>query len=243
MDYFEDIYCRRLNRYGLNYQSRVQTQREREFEVYLTRSVYRIDFEYMDDIHPATLEPNKQNNTEIVAYLLTRVSLDIPNGTILMLSNKNGELKPWMIYWLEEIRASGYNRYTILKMTNLISWKDRAGNIQTSWAYMYGQEDNMLKDELQSRSRMDSLYKENLKDSFFVLPTNEFLRKDDYIEIGEGTLKEAFRVTGYDIHSTKGVEFVTVDPVYLRDNTPPPERTENTPKEDDDFHWLEWGEH
>ena len=35
--------------------------------------------------------------------------------------------------------------------------------------------------------------------SFFVMPTTEFIRKDDYIEIGDGALKEAYRVTGYDI--------------------------------------------
>jgi hypothetical protein len=87
---------------------------------------------------------------------------------------------------------------------------------------MYGQEDNMIKDELRSRSRMDTLYGENLKSSFFIMPTNEFLRKDDYLEIGQGVLREAFRVTGYDIHSTPGVEYVTVDPVYLRDHTPAP---------------------
>jgi hypothetical protein len=84
---------------------------------------------------------------------------------------------------------------------------------------MYGQQDNMLKDEIRSRSRMDAIYGENLKSSFFVMPTTEFIRKDDYLEIGEGALKEAYQVTGYDINSTPGVEYVTVDPVYLRDNS------------------------
>jgi hypothetical protein len=31
-----------------------------------------------------------------------------------------------------------------------------------------------------------------------VIPTNVDLRKDDYFEIGEGNLLEAYRVTGYD---------------------------------------------
>lgn len=98
----------------------------------------------------------------------------------------------------------------------------------------------MLKDELRSRSRMDTLYTENLKTSFFILPTNEFLSKDDYLEIGEGKLKEAYRVTGYDIQSTPGVEYVTVDPVYLRDHTPAPEIQ---PGEDPaDYYWLNGGE-
>ena len=48
-------------------------------------------------------------------------------------------------------------------MTHYITWKDREGLWRTSWAYMYGQQDNMLKDEIRSRSRMDTIYAENLK--------------------------------------------------------------------------------
>ena len=239
-NYYEDIYLKRLNRYGYDYQTRIQGQRERVFEDKLLKSVYRVDFEYDGELHPATLERYKQDETQLMQYLLTRVSLNLPNGTILMIPDKDDKLQPWLVYWLESIKASGYNRYIVLKMTHFITWKDRAGREQTSWCYMYGQEDNMLKDELKSRSRVDTLYTENLKMSFFIMPTNEFIRKDDYLEIGEGVLKEAYRVTGYDIHSTPGVEYVTIDPVYLRDHTPIPEqKPEDNP---DDLYWLTGGE-
>ena len=239
MNYFEDVYLKRLNRYGCDYQSRIQGQRERDFENKLLKSVYRVDFAYGGAMHPGTLERYKQNETEIMQYLLTRVSLDIPNGTILMIPDKNKIERPWMIYWLEEIKASGYNRYVVLKMTHYIAWRDRNDILRGTWSYMYGQEDNMLKDEIRSRSRMDAIYGENLKSSFFVIPTNEYVRKDDYLEIGEGALKEAYRVTGYDIQSTPGVEYVTVDPVYLRDNSEIPVQTE----EDDpaQFFWFNGG--
>ena len=234
-----DIYLKRLNRYGNDYQTRTQNKRERDFENYLLKSVYRIEFEYDTKINPATFERYKQDETETLHYLLTRVDVNIPNGTVLMLPNKDDELKPWMVYYLEAIKASGYNRYVVLKMTHFLNWKDREGNSRSSWAYMYGQVDNMLKDELQSRSRSDARYTENLKGSFFVLPTNEYLRKDDYLEVGEGALKEGYRVTGYDIQSTSGVEYVTVDPIYLYDNSPAPEKQEGDNEED--YFWLEGG--
>ena len=239
MNYFEEIYLKRLNRYGYDYQSRIQNQREKVFEDLLLKSVYRVDFVYNNEAHPALLEKYKQDETQLMQYLLTRVSLNIPNGTILMIPDKDMVEQPWLIYWLESIKASGYNRYIVLKMTHYINWRDRDGNIQSSWAYMYGQEDNMLKDEIRSRSRSDAIYAENLKSSFFIMPTNEFIRKDDYIEVGTGVLKEGYRVTGYDVNSTPGVEYITVDPVYLRDHTPAPEQT----KEDDpaDFYWLNGG--
>ena len=236
---YYDIYLKRLNRYGNDYQTRTQNKRERDFENYLLKSVYRIEFEYDTKINPATFERYKQDETETLHYLLTRVDVNIPNGTILMLPNKDDELKPWMVYYLEAIKASGYNRYVVLKMTHFLNWKDREGNPRSSWAYMYGQEDNMLKDELQSRSRSDARYTENLKGSFFVLPTNEYLRKDDYLEVGEGALKEGYRVTGYDIQSTPGVEYVTVDPIYLYDNSPAPEKQEGDNEKD--YFWLEGG--
>lgn len=236
---YYDIYLKRLNRYGNDYQTRTQKKRERDFENYLLKSVYRVEFDYNQEIVPATFERYKQDETETLHYLLTRVDINIPNGTILMIPNKDDELKPWMVYYLEAIKASGYNRYIMLKMTHFLTWKDREGIVRNSWAYFYGQEDNMLKDELQSRSRSDVRYTENLKGSFFVLPTTGYLKKDDYLELGEGTLKEAYRVTGYDIQSTLGVEYVTVDPIYLYDNSPAPEKQEED--DDEDFFWLEGG--
>ena len=239
MSYFEDVYLKRLNRYGYDYQSRVQAQRERVFEDLLLKSIYRVDFIYKDEMRPGLLEKYKQDETETLQYLLTRVSLNMPSGTLLMIPDKNNIEQPWLVYWLESIKASGYNRYIVLKMTHFITWRDRQGIERSSWSYMYGQQDNMLKDEIRSRSRSDTIYAENLKSSFFIVPTNEFIRKDDYLEVGEGVLKEAYRVTGYDINSTPGIEYVTVDPVYLRDNSSLPIQKEDDSPED--WFWLSMG--
>lgn len=238
MSYF-DIYVQRLNRFGNDYQSRIQGERERLFDLYLLKSVYRVDFEYNDQHHAGSLEKNKQDNSETRQYLLTKIDLNIPNGTILMLTDKDGIEQPWMIYYLENIKASGYNRYIVLKMTHLLTWTARDGSEQTSWAYMYGQEDNMLKNEIRSRSRMDTIYEENLKLSFFVIPTNPKLKIDDYFIVGEEPLQEQYRVTGFDIQSTPGVEFVSVDPIYEFDLTPPPEK--QTEDDDDNFFWFNGG--
>ena len=239
MGYYEDVYLKRLNRYGIDFQSRMQRQREENFKRQLLRSVYYINFTYDGEEREGELTPYKQNETKTVRYLLTDVHLDMPNGTILMLPNKNLELVPWMVYWLEDYVASGYNRYIMLKMTHYLTWIDRSGTERSTYAYFYGQEDNMLKDELKSRSRNKTLYTENLKLSFFITPFNEFIRKDDYLELKVGNLTEAYVVTGYDIESTPGVEYVSVDPQYIRDLTPPP--TQISADDDDDFYWINRG--
>ena len=239
MGYFDNVYMKRLNRYGLDFQSRLQGQREAVFEDLLLKSIYRIDFKYNGETVPGLFERYKQDETETLHYLLTRVNMNIPPGTILMIPNKDGIEKPWMVYWLEEIKASGYNRYIMLKMTHYLTWTGRDKNIYNTWAYMYGQENNMLKDEIRSRSRSKTIYAENLKLSFFVLPKNEHIKKDDYFVIGEGSFKEGYRVTGFDLNSSEGVEYVSVDPIYLKDETPAPSKTEEDSNED--FFWLEGG--
>ena len=184
MEYY-DIYTLRLNRYGYDYQSRIQGKREKQFQYYLNKSVYRIEFLYNDETIVGSFERYKQNETETLHYLLTPVNVNIPGGTILQLPDKDGIERPWMVYYLERIKASGYNRYIMVRMTHFLTWSARDGSVQHSWAYMYGQEDNMLKDEIRSRSRMDTLYAENLKLSFLVMPVNGKLKKDDYLIIGE----------------------------------------------------------
>ena len=238
MSYY-DVYTQRLNRFGNDYQSRIQGEREHNFELYLLKTVYRVDFEYNHCVHAGSLEKYKQDDTKTLQYLLTKVDLDIPNGTILELLDKNNVKQPWMIYYLENIKASGYNRYIVLKMTHMLKWIARDGSTKSAWAYMYGQEDNMLKDEIRSRSRMDALYGENLKSSFFVTAANEFIKKDNYFIVGEKPFQEYYRVTGYDIQSTPGVEYVTVDPVYEFDLSAPPEQTSSD--QDEEFFWLNGG--
>jgi len=45
-----------------------------------------------------------------------------------MIPNKDNVEIPWMIYYLENIKASGYNRYIVLKMTHLLRWTARDGS-------------------------------------------------------------------------------------------------------------------
>ena len=238
MSYF-DVYMQRLNRFGNDYQSRIQGAREHNFDLYLLKTIYRVDFEYNGCHYAGSLEKYKQDDTKTLQYLLTDINLDIPNGTILELLDKNNIKKPWMVYYLEDIKASGYNRYIVLKMSHYLTWTARDESLQSSWAYMYGQEDNMLKDEIRSRSRMDTLYAENLKSSFFVMPRNQYIKKDSYFIIGEKPYQEYYRVTGYDIQSSEGIEYVTVDPVYEFDNSIAPEQTESS--NESDFFWFNGG--
>ena len=97
MGYYEDVYLKRLNRYGTDFQSRMQRQREENFKLQLAKSVYYVTFNYDNEEYEGEFTPLKQNETKIMHYLLTDVHLDMPSGTILMMPDKNGEREPWMI--------------------------------------------------------------------------------------------------------------------------------------------------
>jgi hypothetical protein len=63
MSYF-DVYRKRLNRFGNDYQSRIQGAREYNFDLYLLKTVYRVDFEFGHCHHAGSLEKYKQTDTK-----------------------------------------------------------------------------------------------------------------------------------------------------------------------------------
>lgn len=231
---YNDIYQKRLNRYGTDFKSRLQNERQKEFENYLTKSVYRIDFPFNGELEAGTFEKYKQDNTQTLSYLLTRVSTQIEPGTILQIPDINKESKPWMVYWLENLVASGYNRYIMLKMTHLLSWTDKDGQAQTTWAYLCGPATRRIADTIKSGTGA-ALYAENENKEMFIAPTNIHINKDDYLEIGEDDMKDAYVVVGYDRHSTTGVEYISIDPVSIRGDSSMPENTIG------DQYWINGG--
>jgi hypothetical protein len=214
MEYLE-VYRRRLNRYGLDYQSRIQGQRDRNFEDYLLKSIYRVDFWYNDIFTPATLERYKQDYTETQCYLLTRRETEIPNGTILMVESRDGTNKPWMVWWKEEIEASGYNRYVVLKMTHELTWRDAENVLHKQWAYFSGPGTSTISDTIKSASG-EAIYAENNNLHQFVISYNKDVVRDMYFEVSYKETTNGYVVTELDVNSTSGVMYVTVDPSYIR---------------------------
>lgn len=236
-EYYERVYQRRLNRYGLDYQSRIQNQRERDFENYLYKTIYRVDFAFEENMHPGSLERYKQDYSETQAYLLTRVDLQIPNGTILMIRSKDRTETPWMVWWLEQIEASGYNRYVVLKMTHFLNWKV-GEEIHSQWAYFSGPGTSTISDTVKSATGKP-VYTENNNLHMFITTQHESIGRDLYFEVTQGNISQGYVVSEFDINSTPGVNYVTVDPVPLRDKSSAPEKGPEDSAED--FYWLDNG--
>ena len=63
------------------------------------------------------------------------------------------------------------------------------------------------------------------------MPTNKYIKKETYFTLETNGIKEAYSVTGYDIVSTPGVMFISMDPTYIRDQDS--ETTVPYPNKDD----------
>ena len=211
-----DVYKKRLNRYGLNYQSRVQEQRNRNFENYLLKSIYRVDFWYDDIFVPASLEQYKQNATETQCYLITPRETNIPNGTVIMIESQDGTKKPWMVWWKEDMEASGYNTYVVLKMTHFLSWRDNKGNLLEQWVYFSGPGSSLISDTNKS-SNGEAIFKQNENLHTIITTYHKDLVKDVYFEIAYKDAINGYVVTGVDVNSTPGVSYITIDPTSIRE--------------------------
>jgi hypothetical protein len=62
--YYAEIYSKRLNRYGNDYQSRLEGIRAKEFEDFLLKSPNRVDFEFQGSMVAAVLEQFKDDHSE-----------------------------------------------------------------------------------------------------------------------------------------------------------------------------------
>ena len=236
-EYYESVYQKRLNRYGLDYQSRIQKQRERDFNNYLYKTIYRVDFEFNGDYCPGSLERYKQDYSETQAYLLTRLDTKIPNGTILMIESRDETKTPWMVWWLEQIEASGYNRYIVLKMTHKLIWT--YNNIEISqWGYFSGPGTSAISDAIKTATGKP-VYSENNNLHMFITPQHESIVRDMYFEVVQNNVRQGYVVTEFDINSTPGVDYVSVDPVPVRDKSTTPEKMPEDKVED--FYWLDVG--
>lgn len=257
-----ELYRARVNAEGSTPAERLEQGRVANFEKFLVASPHQAIFDRVNDVeeYPCVLEPHRQNEAEEICHLLCRKTVQLNCGEVILIrtgnvktpSANNGSLLAqdialgivgrFLVWYWDDRQASGYNRYTLLRLNYEVSWcnLDSGNTVYTSLGHVYGQQDNMLKNELKSRSRSATLYLENLKAEFIVMPNNVNMKLDSYVTLNipvDNTLVERnYHVTGFDITSTPGIVYVTMDPIYKKDLTPAP--TQQPGEDDDDYFFF-----
>lgn len=235
--YYTDIYSKRLNRYGSDYQSRIEGIRAKEFEDFLLKSPNRVDFEFQGTMTAAVLEQYKQDYSETQGYLLTKKDVNLPNGTIISFATKDGEQHYWMVWWLEQIKTSGYHRYIILKMNYQLEWLED-GTTKTQWAYFSSTGIKTIRDSVVEGFK-EARFMENNNLYMFITPYQDAFVKDLYIETPNGKQRNSYRVVQFDHQSTDGVSYLSVEEVAKRVFAPDP--VKKPTDDDEDFFWLNGG--
>lgn len=153
MSYYEKVYLERLNRYGQNPQERLEKGRRANFERFLKGSPHYLTFIYHEGLEDereveCVFEPYRNDQTKTLMHVLCRVGEEFEAGSIVTIKNHR-----YMFYFWDEREDSGYNRWCVIRLNQSFQWLNEDGTTYTSEAYIYDQEDNMLKNELKSRSR------------------------------------------------------------------------------------------
>lgn len=234
--YYTTGYHKRLNRYGNDYQSRIEGKRAREFEDFLLKTPNRVDFEYDGILIAAALEQFKQDYSETRGYLLTMKDVEIPNGTIISFNNKDNS-EHWMVWWLEQIKTSGYNRYVILKTNHYLEWTDDEGS-HGQWGHLSGAGTDTIQDSV-ALGKFGARIGENNNLHMFITPYNKAFERDFYMETLNGEKISAFRVTEFDNQTTNGISYLTVEPIATKSKAPAPQQAATDRQED--FFWLNGG--
>lgn len=234
MNNYRDVYRLRLSRNSSRPQDRIQEGREKNFERFLKSSPHKVSFEYNGFNVEGVLEPHKQDQTKTLVHLLCRVKERFNPGDVIVITERDLTDK-YMFYYWEERRDSGYNRWTMIKMNKVVSWRNDDGKEYTSDAFLYSKQGGALQNTLSTRSKQASLYMDNVNLDFMMIPSSKDIEIGSYLEINIGDLKRAERVTGFDFISTPGIMYVSMKPTFERDHTPMPEKT--TEDDPTDFFW------
>lgn len=230
LNYYDDIYLRRLNRYGTSRSERIQNQRVESFLKYMSQSIYRVSFEdsYKGENVIGVLTPYKKDETETLNTLKVPLEYDYPAGTLFHIRNNY-----WMVLYKNDLVATGYNEFTMMKMTHIVHWKDRNGDCHESPAYYYGPMTEKIYDMLKTYLK-GVVYQESNKYTHLIMPRNQYILRQDYMVIdGEG-----MEVTGFDKISTPGVMYITLNETHIRDESETPKKVLPTDNSED-FFWLQ----
>ena len=215
MDYFTDVYLKRVNRFGSTIQSRIHGKMRNDFENKLKKSVNKVDlYSYTNEnkkINVGIFETKKINETEVINFLCTRID-DIYENGFVFYTNKpfSKQKQAWMILYKEQYQTIGYNRYIIILLENKLNLIGSDGLIHSSFVHYVGSKETKVKDLF--RINYDVALGLPGKTLSIICPYNENLKRDLRINISN----ETWCISSYDKVSVPGIMYITLEEDYLQ---------------------------
>ena len=215
MDYFTDVYLKRINKHGDDLQSRIHGKMACDFKNKLEKSVNRVDmFGYQDKnkkIGVGILETKKISEKETINYLLTEIDDEYKNGFMFYTIRPfSKEKQAWLVLFKEQYETIGYNRYIVILLENELQWIGEDGLIHSSYVHYIGSMDGTVKDKFSVIHNVATgIPSKSLE---MICSFNETIKRDLRINISG----ETWRVCGFDKISVPGVMYVTLEEDYVQ---------------------------
>lgn len=215
MAYFDKVYLKRVNKYGLNIQERVQNKKIHDFSFVLKKSPNKVNVFKDAENYEGILQNKTNSEKEVVDYLLTYKNYNWEDGTILITEQISDlKRKKWLIFHLDEYVSIGYDRYQIIELDRDIQWIED-GIVYSEYVHFTGSGANLRDKSITSKFtiqpyNISAVYLPN-KILNLIMKTNSKMKKGTRILIGD----EVWKVSGIDKISVPGVSYVTLEEDYI----------------------------
>lgn len=214
MDYFNDVYLKRVNQYGTNIQDRIQGKMEYGFNNIVKKSPNKVDITINGLSAVGVLETVSTSEKEVIDYLLTYKTNKWNNGSIFYTKVRGtSEYLRWMILSLDKYQTIGYNRYKVILLDSEISWIGKDNLLYKEYAHFTGTGSSRDKAISSNFKIQFSAIAVNLpnKSLMITMPYNSALKKGCRLRISE----DIWKVSGFDKESVAGVAYVTLEEDYI----------------------------
>ena len=210
MAYLDEVYFKRINKYGFNIQERIQNKKNHDFNIVLKKSPNKVTIFKDSEIFYGILQNKTNNEKEVIDYLLTNKFCKWNDGTVLITENvSNQQQKKWLIFHLDDFVSIGYNRYQVTELDREIELIDD-GIIYKENVHIVGSGAKSITSKFSINYDVSVFYEPN-KVINLIMRTNPKLKKGLKLIIQD----EAWRISGIDKISVPGVSYITLEEDYI----------------------------
>lgn len=213
MSYYEDVYLQRVNRNGTSRQERILNTKIQNFENFLPKSMYKVDFSCNYQNYIGSLQPAKGDEKDIISYMLTSKTVDIEIGSILDVTTSIGANQKWLVTFKDHNDTYGYNKYKVYLLDRILTWYDKDKKVHTSYVNVASSKDNSVKDIFKNIG--GSAYREAQNYINLIMKFDTNIQKEYYCLLNGSP--RAFIVSAYDCETVPGVQYLTIDITLVRD--------------------------
>lgn len=215
MNYYKNVYLRRVNRFGRNLQERIINKKEYDFHNFVKKSPNRVTVFIQDYQFEGVLQTKTYDEIETIDYFLTYKSIPISNGAILKIQSINeiDQYSYWIIVAKDNFTSAGYNRYTVIKLDREIRWITSEGLIYKALAHISGSGSGGTNRRLVSATKI-------VNESVVYMPNQVLtVTMQDHEEIKRGIRinigSQVWKISGFDNITNEGVSYVTLEQDYF----------------------------